>query len=170
MWLVTLPWARRFIVDASLRIRHLKREHFGKSPGNSMDFEMARGFWKAHHVKLPKATKKEKHGKNHEKRPPTGALFSNGPTDLRGSLVGATGPPANSAAAVRCSREPVFSSRYLGRGRQGATALTSEKGGWKRGRMRTLRWFLRAILVGGWATPLKNMKVNWDDYSQYVGK
>ena len=24
-----------------------------------------------------------------------------------------------------------------------------------------------SILVGGWATPLKNMKVNWDDYSQY---
>ena len=24
-----------------------------------------------------------------------------------------------------------------------------------------------AFLVGGWATPLKNMKVNWDDYSQY---
>ena len=25
-------------------------------------------------------------------------------------------------------------------------------------------------LVGGWATPLKNTKVNWDDYSQYMGK
>ena len=25
-------------------------------------------------------------------------------------------------------------------------------------------------LVGGWATPLKNMKVNWDDHSQYMGK
>ena len=25
-------------------------------------------------------------------------------------------------------------------------------------------------LLGGWATPLKNMKVNWDDYSQYMGK
>ena len=25
-------------------------------------------------------------------------------------------------------------------------------------------------LVGGWATPLKNMKVKWDDYSQYTGK
>ena len=25
-------------------------------------------------------------------------------------------------------------------------------------------------LVGGWATSLKNMKVNWDDYSQYMGK
>ena len=25
-------------------------------------------------------------------------------------------------------------------------------------------------LVGGWATPLKNRKVNWDDYSQYMGK
>ena len=25
-------------------------------------------------------------------------------------------------------------------------------------------------LVGGWATPLKNMKVNWDDYSEYMGK
>ena len=24
------------------------------------------------------------------------------------------------------------------------------------------------FLVGGVATPLKNMKVNWDDYSQYV--
>ena len=23
------------------------------------------------------------------------------------------------------------------------------------------------MLVGGWATPLKNMNVNWDDYSQY---
>ena len=26
------------------------------------------------------------------------------------------------------------------------------------------------LLVGGWATPLKNMKVNCDDYSQYMGK
>ena len=26
------------------------------------------------------------------------------------------------------------------------------------------------ILVGGWATPLKNMNINWDDYSQYMGK
>ena len=26
------------------------------------------------------------------------------------------------------------------------------------------------FLVGGWATPLKNRKVNWDDYSQYMGK
>ena len=26
------------------------------------------------------------------------------------------------------------------------------------------------ILVGGSATPLKNMNVNWDDYSQYMGK
>ena len=25
-------------------------------------------------------------------------------------------------------------------------------------------------LVGGWGSPLKNMKVNWDDYSQYMGK
>ena len=25
-------------------------------------------------------------------------------------------------------------------------------------------------LVGGWATPLKNMKINWDDYYQYMGK
>ena len=25
-------------------------------------------------------------------------------------------------------------------------------------------------LVGGWATPLKNMKVNWDDDSRYMGK
>ena len=25
-------------------------------------------------------------------------------------------------------------------------------------------------LVGGWATPLKNMKVNWNDYYQYMGK
>ena len=28
----------------------------------------------------------------------------------------------------------------------------------------------KLLLVGGWATPLKNMKVNWDDYSQYTGK
>ena len=31
-----------------------------------------------------------------------------------------------------------------------------------------------SLLVGGWATPLKNMNVNWDDeipyYSQYMGK
>ena len=27
-----------------------------------------------------------------------------------------------------------------------------------------------AQLVGGWATPLKHRKVNWDDYSQYMGK
>ena len=26
------------------------------------------------------------------------------------------------------------------------------------------------LLVGGWATPLNNMKVNWDDYSQHMGK
>ena len=25
-------------------------------------------------------------------------------------------------------------------------------------------------LVGGWATPLKNIKVSWDDYSQYMQK
>ena len=25
-------------------------------------------------------------------------------------------------------------------------------------------------LVGGWPTPLKNMKVNWDYYSQYMKK
>ena len=24
------------------------------------------------------------------------------------------------------------------------------------------------VTVGGWATPLKNMKVSWDDYSQYM--
>ena len=35
-----------------------------------------------------------------------------------------------------------------------------------------VRWSINAdhFLVGGWATPLKNMKVNWDDYSQYMGK
>ena len=27
-----------------------------------------------------------------------------------------------------------------------------------------------SILVGGWPTPLKNMKVNWDDYFQYMEK
>ena len=26
------------------------------------------------------------------------------------------------------------------------------------------------LLVGGWATPLKNMKVSWDDDSQYMEK
>ena len=25
-------------------------------------------------------------------------------------------------------------------------------------------------LVGGWATRLKNMKINWEDYSQYMEK
>jgi hypothetical protein len=25
-------------------------------------------------------------------------------------------------------------------------------------------------LVGGWPSPLKNMKVSWDDYSQYMEK
>ena len=29
---------------------------------------------------------------------------------------------------------------------------------------------IRNHLVGGWATPLKNMELNWDDYSQYMGK
>ena len=29
---------------------------------------------------------------------------------------------------------------------------------------------LNACLVGGWSTPLKNMKVNWDDYFQSMGK
>ena len=28
----------------------------------------------------------------------------------------------------------------------------------------------KSFLVGGWFTPLKNMKVNWDYYSQYMGK
>ena len=28
----------------------------------------------------------------------------------------------------------------------------------------------KSYLVGGWATPLKNMNVNWDDDSQYMGK
>ena len=28
----------------------------------------------------------------------------------------------------------------------------------------------QSSLVGGWATPQKNMKVNWDDYSQHMGK
>ena len=31
-----------------------------------------------------------------------------------------------------------------------------------------LQW--QELLVGGWATPLKNMTVNWDDYSQYMVK
>ena len=31
-------------------------------------------------------------------------------------------------------------------------------------------WNMIQDLVGGWATPLKNMKVNWGDYSQYMGK
>ena len=30
----------------------------------------------------------------------------------------------------------------------------------------TFRTVLDVLLVGGWATPLKNMKVSWDDYSQ----
>ena len=29
---------------------------------------------------------------------------------------------------------------------------------------------LKPFLVGGIATPLKNMKVNWDDYFQYMEK
>ena len=29
---------------------------------------------------------------------------------------------------------------------------------------------MTVYLVGGSATPLKNMNVNWDDYSQYMGK
>ena len=32
------------------------------------------------------------------------------------------------------------------------------------------RWIIYDILVGGWATPLKNMKVHWDDDSQYMEK
>ena len=31
------------------------------------------------------------------------------------------------------------------------------------------RWAIEK-LVGGIPTPLKNMKVNWDDYNQYMGK
>ena len=30
--------------------------------------------------------------------------------------------------------------------------------------------FLPYVLVGGIPTPLKNMKVSWDDYSQYTEK
>ena len=26
------------------------------------------------------------------------------------------------------------------------------------------------VLVGGWPTPLKHMKVSWDDYFQYMEK
>ena len=38
-----------------------------------------------------------------------------------------------------------------------------------------IRWFVDgkihiSYLVGGWFTPLKNMKVNWDDDSKYMGK
>ena len=29
---------------------------------------------------------------------------------------------------------------------------------------------IKPYLVGGIPTPLKNIKVSWDDYSQYVGK
>ena len=29
-------------------------------------------------------------------------------------------------------------------------------------------WKNKSHLVGGWATPLKNMKVSWDDYSQSI--
>ena len=29
---------------------------------------------------------------------------------------------------------------------------------------------MNSIPVGGWPTPLKNMKVSWDDYSQYMEK
>ena len=35
--------------------------------------------------------------------------------------------------------------------------------------LRRLVW-ANEELVGGSATPLKNKKVNWDDYSQYMGK
>ena len=30
--------------------------------------------------------------------------------------------------------------------------------------------YIYIYLVGGIPTPLKNMKVSWDDYSQYMGK
>ena len=39
-------------------------------------------------------------------------------------------------------------------------------GRWRTSHGRCMDFFL----VGGWATPLKNMRVNWDDYSQYMGK
>ena len=32
-----------------------------------------------------------------------------------------------------------------------------------RGLLTGYEWNFHGILVGGWATPLKNMKVNWDD-------
>ena len=31
-------------------------------------------------------------------------------------------------------------------------------------------WIIYGMLVGGIPTPLKNMKVNWDDCSQYMEK
>ena len=34
----------------------------------------------------------------------------------------------------------------------------------------TLKQRVNHWLVGGWATPLKNMKVSWDYYSQYMEK
>jgi len=35
----------------------------------------------------------------------------------------------------------------------------------------SLLWGCQAIyLIGGIPAPLKNMKVSWDDYSQYMGK
>ena len=33
-----------------------------------------------------------------------------------------------------------------------------------------ITWYHPTYLVGGIPTPLKNMKVSWDDYSQYMGK
>ena len=47
---------------------------------------------------------------------------------------------------------------------------------WGAGDFRVIHWentdsvgqWAISTLVGGWATPLKNMKVNWDDYSLYI--
>ena len=41
-----------------------------------------------------------------------------------------------------------------------------------RGLIRTVfaKVYILNLLVGGIATPLKNMKVSWDDYSQYMEK
>ena len=48
--------------------------------------------------------------------------------------------------------------------------LIIDRRGWEAANIRRNMTAWQPILVGGWATPLKNMKVNWDDYSPYMGK
>ena len=68
------------------------------------------------------------------------------------------------------SRGPTFN----GREEFGLHGLSGDRNvGPRKNKKKSPKWWtlnFNHYLVGGWVTPLKNMKVNWDDYLQYLGK